>query len=271
MGRMQVGAIVLAGLCALAAVAALAALPAKHAASDKAGAASGAVMQIRDIGHALGPDNPPWPGDEKPFEAVLNASIEKDGYFTRKFTSLEHFGTHVDAPAHFVKGGWTVDQIPVERLYAPAVLIEARKEGRANPDYRMTPEKIYDWERRHGRIPAGAIVLMRTGWADVWPHTVAYRNADGDGVMHFPGFSVEAVKLLIERDVVALGIDTLSVDYGASKDFAVHHLSHEAKLYHIENLAKLDAVPELGARLLVAPINLEGGSGAPARVFMLMQ
>ena len=229
-----------------------------------------AFSRIVDIGHALGPDNPAWPGDEKPFEAVPNATMEKDGYFTRKFTSLEHFGTHLDAPAHFVKGGWTVDQIPAERLYGPAVVLDAREEARANADYLLAPGKIAQWESRHGRIPKGAIVVMRTGWAERWADAARYRNMDAAKVMHFPGYSVEAVKVLIERGVVGLTIDTMSVDYGVSKDFPVHQLSHGAKLFHVENLADVTALPEAGAYLVVAPIKLEGGSGGPARVFALM-
>jgi len=230
-----------------------------------------AFTHIVDIGHALGPDNPAWPGDDKPFEAVQNASMEKDGYFTRKFTSLEHFGTHLDAPAHFVKGGWTVDQIPVERLYGPAVVIDAREESRAFADYLLASEKITQWETRHGRVPRGSIVVMRTGWAERWADAASYRNMDTANVMHFPGYSLEAVKILIERDVVGLAIDTLSVDFGASKEFPVHHLSHRAGLFHVENLADLTALPESGAWLVVAPIKLEGGSGGPTRVFALTQ
>jgi len=229
-----------------------------------------AFSRIIDIGHELGPDNPAWPGDAHPFEAVPNATFEKDGYFTRKFTSLEHFGTHLDAPAHFVKGGWTVDQIPASRLYGPAVVLDARTESAHDADYRLAPEKITEWESRNGRIPGGSIVVMCTGWSARWRDAKSYRNMDSSGVMHFPGYSVEAVKLLIERGVVGLTIDTMSVDYGASKDFPVHHLSHGASLFHVENLADVSSLPEKSAYLVVAPIDLEGGSGGPARVFALL-
>jgi kynurenine formamidase len=116
----------------------------------------------------------------------------------------------------------------------------------------------------------GAIVLLRTGWAARWPDAPKYRNHDVQGRMHFPGFSAEAVRLLLERKISGLGCDTLSVDYGASTDFAVHHLASGAGLYHLENLADLSALPETGALLVVAPIKLEGGSGGPARVFALV-
>jgi len=239
-------------------------------AGHQAAAAPRPAQRIVDLGHPLGPDNPPWPGDDHAFEATLNASYEKDGYFTRKFASLEHFGTHLDAPAHFVKGAWTVDQIPVEHLYGPGVLLDAREESARDTDYRLAPEKVTQWEAKHGRIPRGAIVLLRTGWAERWPDVARYRNTDASGTMHFPGYSVEAVKLLVARGAVGLCIDTLSVDYGASKDFPVHHLSHGAGLFHVENLADLSALPEAGFNVVVAPINLEGGSGGPARVFALL-
>jgi kynurenine formamidase len=271
MNRTQIRTIVFAGLSAVMAAGVFAEMREKKLEDRATATGAAAPAHIVDVGHALGADNPPWPGDVNPFEAIPNASMEKNGYFTRKFSTLEHFGTHLDAPAHFAKGGWTVDQIPVERLYGPAVVLEVREESGRAPDYRLTTEKIAVWEKSHGRIPKGAIVLMRTGWAERWPDVTRYRNTDAAGVMHFPGYSAEAVKVLIERGAVGLGIDTLSVDYGASKDFPVHQASHGAGLYHMENLADLSALPESGAHLVVAPIKLEGGSGGPARVFALLQ
>ncbi len=270
MDRKHTRTIILSLLSALVAVAAFAQMKEKDAAQRKPAAGSPDYMRVVDLGHALGTDNPAWPGDEKPFEATINATYQKDGYFTRKFSSLEHFGTHLDAPAHFVPGGWTVDQIPAARLYGPAVILDTREESRRDTDYRLAPEKIAQWEARNGRIPQGAIILMRTGWAERWSDAARYRNMDAAGAMHFPGYSVEAVKVLIARGAVGLGIDTLSVDYGPSKDFPVHHLSHGASLYHVENLADLSSLPEAGAWLVVAPIKLEGGSGGPARVFALL-
>ena len=130
---------------------------------------------------------------------------------------------------------------------------------------------VEEWEKRHGKIPAGAIVLLRTGWASRWPDVQRYRNQDAQGKMHFPGFSAESVKFLLDRKVSGLGCDTLSVDYGASTDYAVHHLGLGAGLYNLENLSDLSQVPEAGAFLIVAPIKLEGGSGGPVRVFALLE
>ena len=226
--------------------------------------------RVLDLSYPVSEKFPAWPGDARTFEAKLNATVEKDGYFTRSFWMLEHFGTHLDAPAHFPPGKATVDQIPPERLMGPAVVIDVRVEGQRDADYRVPAAKIEQWEKKYGRIPAGAIVLLRTGWSARVGDPKRYRNQDAAGAMHFPGFSAEAVRLLIERKVSGLGCDTMSVEYGASKDFSVHQLSHGAGLFHLENLADLSALPESGAFLIAAPIKLEGGSGGPVRVFAIL-
>ncbi|HET8925118.1 MAG TPA: cyclase family protein [Candidatus Acidoferrum sp.] len=226
--------------------------------------------RVLDLSYAINDKLVPWPGDEKFFEAKVNATFEKNGYFTRSFWMLEHYGTHLDAPAHFAPRKATVDQIPVQQLFGPAVVMDVRTEGGKDADYQLPASRVEDWEKRHGRIPEGAIVLLRTGWASRWPDEKRYRNQDASGTMHFPGFSTDAAKLLIGRKVSGLGCDTLSIDYGASKDFAVHHLALGAGLYHLENLSDLNELPESGAFLIVAPIKLEGGSGGPVRVFALL-
>jgi kynurenine formamidase len=226
--------------------------------------------RVLDLSYAINDKLVRWPGDEKVFEAKVNASVEKNGYFTRSFWMLEHYGTHLDAPAHFPPGKTTVDQIPVQQLFGPAVVLDVRAEAAKDADYQLARTRVEQWEKRHGGIPEGAIVLLRTGWAARWPNAQKYRNPDAQGRMHFPGFSVEAVKLLIERRIGGLGCDSMSVDHGASADFAVHHLALGSGLYHLENLADLSALPESGAFLVVAPIKLEGGSGGPVRVFALL-
>lgn len=226
--------------------------------------------RVLDLSYTISEKNPAWPGDARTYEAKVNARAEEAGYFSRSFWMLEHFGTHLDAPIHFPPGEASVDKIPVVRLIGPAVVMDVRRQAEADADYRLSAEDVRAWEKRHKRIPFGAIVLLRTGWAARWRDEGRYRNQDGDGVMHFPGYSVEAAQLLIERGASGLGIDTLSVDYGASKDFEVHRLSHGAGLYHLENLADLSALPERGAFLVVAPIKLEGGSGGAVRVFAVL-
>jgi kynurenine formamidase len=233
------------------------------------GAGTGATRVV-DMTYAINGKLPAWPGDDKTFEAQVVATPEKDGYLARSFWMLEHYGTHMDAPAHFPPGKFTLDQIPVAHFFGPAVVIDVREETTKDPDYRLSTARVEKWEAAHGRIPSGAIVMIRTGWASRWPDQARYRNMDENKVMHFPGFSVESAKLLVARGAVGLGIDTLSIDYGASKDFEVHHVDLPAGLYNLENLANLDQLPEAGAFVIAAPIKLESGSGGPVRVFALL-
>ena len=226
--------------------------------------------RVLDLAYAINDRLVPWPGDKRWFEADVNASVERDGYFTRSFWMLEHYGTHLDAPIHFPPGKTPVDQIPPRQFFGMAAVLDVRAEGAADADYQLPAPRIDDWEKRHGQISEGAIVLLRTGWASRWPDARSYRNEDERGRMHFPGFSMEAVERLIERKVSGIGCDTMSVDCGASQEFAVHHLALGAGLYHLENLSDLSELPEKGAFLVVAPIKLEGGSGGPVRVFALL-
>jgi kynurenine formamidase len=129
---------------------------------------------------------------------------------------------------------------------------------------------VADWESERGRIPRGAIALLRTGWASRWPDATRYRNQDAAGTMHFPGFGADAAQILIQREVCGIGCDTMSVDPGCSSEYPVHRLALGAGLYQLENLADLSALPESGASLVVAPLKLDGGSGAPCRVFALL-
>ncbi len=228
------------------------------------------LKRVVDLSYAINDKLVAWPGDNRVFEAKVNGTVEKDGYFTRSFWMLEHYGTHLDAPAHFPPGKATVEQIPAESLFGPAVVIDVQAESAKDADYLLSVERIERWEKQHGEIPEHAIVLLRTGWASRWPDGVKYRNQDAAGKMHFPGYSLEAAKLLLARHVNGLGCDTLSIDYGASADFPVHHAILGAGLFQLENLANLSQVPETGAFLVVAPIKLEGGSGGPARVFALL-
>ena len=233
------------------------------------GIASGKT-RIIDLSYSINDKLVAWPGDPKVFEAKVNGTIDKDGYFTRSFWMLEHYGTHLDAPAHFPPGKTTVEKIAPEKFFGPAVVLDVRAEAEKNADYQLSPTVIEAWEKRNGRILPGAIVILRTGWASRWPDVQRYRNTDAKGEMHFPGFSVDAAKILLERKISGLGCDTLSIDPGNSKDFPVHHLVLGDEVYQLENLRDLSALPEMGAFLAVAPIKLEGGSGGAVRVFALV-
>lgn len=232
----------------------------------------GPFRAVIDLTHPINANVPTYELSEKSsYQVKTVATIEKDQYFARNISLPEHFGTHIDAPAHFAAGLWTVDQIPAERLVAPLVVIDARKQVQGNPDYRLSVEDIAKWEDAHGPIPLAAVVVLRTGWESRWNSARDYRNADAKGLMHFPGFSGEAAKFLVEgRQALALGIDTLSIDYGPSQNFEVHHYTLAHSLYQLENVANLDRVPETGAIVVAAPAKIEGGSGGPVRVLALI-
>jgi kynurenine formamidase len=224
-------------------------------------------MRIIDLSHALNDSSPQWPGDTQSFWTRTESSIEHDGYFARTFWAREHYGTHLDAPAHFSPGTATVDQIPAERLFGPAVGFDVRAAAAVDADFELSAADVERWEAAHGRIAAGSIVLLRTGWAARWHNAADYTNQDEAGIMHFPGFGKTAVETFIEREISGIGTDAMSVDPGRSVNFPVHHLALNAGLYHLENLAELGAIASTGALLVVAPLKLQGGSGAPCRVF----
>jgi kynurenine formamidase len=228
---------------------------------------------VVDLTHAINAHVPTYdPAEASAYQVKTVATIEKDRYSARNISLPEHFGTHIDAPAHFAPGLWTVDQIPPERLIAPLVVLDVSAHVKSHPDYLISVEDIARWEQANGQIPLGAVVMARTGWDARWNSAQDYRNADAKGVMHFPGYSVEAAKFLVEgRNALGLGIDTLSVDYGPSKDFAVHQYTLAHSLYHLENVTNLGRIPATGAVAVVAPMKLEGGSGGPVRVLALVR
>jgi len=225
--------------------------------------------RVVDLTQPLAPGIPSYGGEGETMRVETLTDLASDGYASGAFRVPEHYGTHVDAPGHFAAGGRTVDEIAPRRLLAPAVVIDVRARVRQDPDHRLTPAEIEAWERS-ASIPDGAAVLLLTGWGERFAGPADYRNVGDDGLMHFPGYSEAAVAYLLERrNVVALGIDTLSIDHGPSHDFAAHRRSHAAGLYHVENLANLASLPARGAFVIVAPLPVVGGSGSPARVLAI--
>jgi kynurenine formamidase len=226
--------------------------------------------RVIDLGHPLRADDPSF--DPKPtYQRSTIATIAKNGYDSGSIRVDEHFGTHVDAPSHFAAGGWTVDQIPVERFRRPGVRIDVSKQAAGNADYQVTVADIKAFEARDGAIPSGSIVLIATGWDRFWPDRARYMNEKG-GVKHFPGLTAEASTYLArDKRVAAIGIDTPSIDHGPSTKFEAHHASMALNVYHIENAARLTTLPASGFEVVVAPINIAGGSGGPARVFAFLK
>ena len=195
-------------------------------------------------------------------------------YASANFAASEHGGTHMDAPIHFGKGQHAVDEIPIQRLVGPAVVVDVTPGVVRDRDYRLTVEDLKAWEARHGRIPDGAIVLMYSGWGRHWPDKGKYLGSDTPGdpkTLHFPGFSKEAAEFLVkERKIDGVGIDTPSIDHGPSTNFIAHQILNGANLYALENVANLDKLPQKGATLIALPIKIKGGTGGPVRIIAIL-
>lgn len=202
----------------------------------------------------------------------LTHSVEVSPKAQSRLKTLAPLGTYIEAPANFAPQLWTVDQIPSERLIAPLVILDVEKKVSQNPDYQVSMDDIVGWENAHGQLPMGAVVMARTGWDYRWNSIKQYQNLDHRGVMHFPGYSLDAAKFLVQgRKILGLGIDTLSVDSGASKDFAVRNYTLAHSLYHLQNVANLSTVAESGATVVVAPAKVEGSNGGPVRILALVK
>jgi kynurenine formamidase len=226
-------------------------------------------MKVVDLTLPLGPDSLMWPGAPQPtMQTVL--TIAHDGFYNRLISFVEHSGTHFDAPGHMVEGQATVDQIPASKLVAPVAMIDISAEIAGNPDGVLLPEHVHAFETKHGRIPQGAAIFLRTGWEEFIDDPVRYANEGGP--LRFPGFGVDAARILVdERGAVGLGVDSLGIDPGCDPDFVVHRtVSHNKGLWHLENLTNLAQLPPLGAWAIVGVIKLVDGSGGPARVIALV-
>jgi kynurenine formamidase len=223
--------------------------------------------------------------DETTLVWPRNLSFHRDGttrggtqteawYATGQILLSEHAGTHMDAPIHFAQGQAGIDQIPVEHLMGPAIVIDVRAAAGADRDYRLSVEDIRRWESRYGTIATGAIVMMLTGWGQYWNDRERYfgtHTPDLPTTLHFPGFSPEAAEFLVtERHIHGIGIDTPSIDHGPSQEFPVHRIVNGAGLYGLENVARLDEIPPTGGRLLALPMKIAGGTGAPVRIIAIL-
>jgi kynurenine formamidase len=245
--------------------------------------ASGAVRVI-DLTQSLGPNTPviglPPPFAPSPPLTITEISRFDDrgpAWYWNILTLGEHTGTHFDAPAHWITGrdlpANATDSIPARRLVGPASVIDKSREAAADPDYLLTPPDIEQWESEHGRIPAGAWVLLRTDWSKR-SDPVEFINADVAGP-HSPGFSKEASELLAhDRDILGVGVETIGTDAGQAgrfdPPFPNHTIMHGAGRFGLASLCNLDRLPPTGALVIAAPLKIVGGSGSPLRVLALV-
>ena len=233
--------------------------------------------RIVDLSHAYATDSLYWPTDTRGFQfQQLAWGMSDSGWFysANAFCTAEHGGTHIDAPLHFSEQGLPVNEVPLTDLVGPAVVIDVSAEASGDPDYRLTLEAVARHEAQHGRIPQGAIVLLRSGWSARWPDARSYLGDDTPGdasKLSFPGYGEEAATWLIEeRGAPVLGIDTASIDYGRSKDFPVHRIVAARQVSGLENLTNLQELPPTGFTLIALPMKIAGGSGGPVRVIALL-
>ena len=251
--------------------------------SDFAADIAGGRVRVIDLTQTLSADFPtiqlpPQFGACAPFRMKEVSRYDERGpaWYWNNISMNEHTGTHFDAPVHWVSGkdfpDNTTDTIPAEKFIAPAVVIDCATQTAANPDFLLTRDAILAWEGRHGRIPNGAWVLLRTDWSK--RSGDAYANVRADGA-HTPGPDVGAIRFLVEeRDVMGFGTETIGTDagqaFGFEPPFPAHFFMHGKGRYGLQCLCNLDQLPPTGALIVAAPLKIKGGSGSPLRVLALV-
>lgn len=226
---------------------------------------------IIDLTHAFDKDTIYWP-TAPGFELEKRGwTVTDQGYFyaANLFKAPEHGGTHLDAPIHFAKGGWTVEQIPVEHLIGAACVLHLAPMIQNQVDYQIGVQEVKNWEQHHGSIQACQFILFHTGWDRYWGNKRKYLGSAtlGDTQhLHFPGLAPELANYLETAGIKGVGLDTASLDYGQSRDFRAHRILLGSNIFGLENLANLAKLPATGAELIVAPMKITQGTGGPTRV-----
>ncbi len=229
-----------------------------------------AFSRLVNLSHIIHEAIPRWPGDP-PIEFQVIADRSTAGYFLRRFGMGEHSATHMNASSSFVEGGQSIDAYSPKSLIAPAVLIDILPKASANPDYALTVDDILAWEAKHGQIPQDSLALLFTGWQDRWSDPKAFLNLDSTGRPHFPGFSAEAARFLLDqRGIAGLGTDTHGLEPGWDSSFAVNTLIAERNAIALECLTQLDQLPPSGATLVIGVLRLQNGSGSPVAVLAFL-
>lgn len=252
--------------------------------ADLASALLSGDIEVVDLAVPLGPDTPliklPDIFRNTPKVAVHTISNydEAGPFWAWNWYELgEHSGTHFDAPVHWITGkdykDGRTDTLPVQKLVAPACVIDCSKETAANPDFLLTADGVRAWEQQHGPIEAGNWVLMRTDWYPRNRSEAEFLNADENGP-HSPGPSVDCVEYLIGKGIVGWGTETVGTDAGAAggfePPFPAHNLLHKNNRYGLASLANLEKLPPKGAILIAAPLKFVDGTGSPIRALALV-
>lgn len=224
---------------------------------------------VHDLTHELHENFPNFFGEQKLFVTEL-FNFKDNGFNMKEFRFIEHIGTHMDAPLHFSSDGQSVAEIPVRNLVVPLCILDFRAQADNNPDAQVAPEDIKAWTAKHGPIPDNACVAMNSGW-ERYLNESKFRNPDDKGVLHFPGFHPDAAQMLMEETTaIGIAVDTLSIDHGASPDFATHYLWLPTNRWGLECVAGLSNLPAQGATLVVGAPKNRGGTGGPSRVLALV-
>jgi kynurenine formamidase len=231
-------------------------------------------QRIVDLSYPFDSSTVYWPTAETfKLETDFEGQTEKGYYYSAyRYSAAEHGGTHLDAPVHFAKGRNSVDQIPLEQLMGSGLVIDVSRQCAANRDYQVNISDIQGWEKTNGRIPAGSIVLLRTGFGKFYPDPKRYLGTDERGPdavpkLHFPGLDPEAARWLTQnRSIKAIGLDTPSIDYGQSTLFESHRILFDKNIPAFENVANLDQLPIRGFTVIALPMKIKGGSGGPLRI-----
>jgi kynurenine formamidase len=230
--------------------------------------------RIIDLSYPFDSSTIYWPTAETfKLETDFEGQTEKGYYYSAyRYSAAEHGGTHLDAPVHFAKGRNSVDQIPLEQLVGSGLVIDVSRQCAANRDYQVNISDIQGWEKTNGRIPAGSIVLLKTGFGKFYPDPKRYlgteeRGPDAVPKLHFPGLDPQAAKWLTQnRSIKAIGLDTPSIDYGQSTLFESHRILFDKNIPAFENVANLDQLPIRGFTVIALPMKIKGGSGGPLRI-----
>ena len=238
-------------------------------AADEPAVRSIGLSKVMDLTHTLSPKFPiiPIPGLTFPIKITAIATLEKFGVYVNKWELMDHNGTHIDAPCHFIAKTQTLEQIPVRNLIVPAAVIDISKRAKRDADSAVTIDDVKAWEKNHGRLPSGSAVFMYSGWDVKAGDPKAYLGTDKSNTHHFPGFAEEACKFLVtERDIAGIGVDTISLDIGPSKEFKAHKALLRGNKWGLECVANLSRIPPSGATVFVGATKVEGSSGGPARL-----